>query len=211
MADLLLEIGGEIASDEVESIKKIGGKARGVTLVTDGAFVRRTFGEEGLQLLDEDLARYGCPASYSTAKAMEWIPFWCRVLSLVAIKARFEPVLSEDILRIVGNAAPKYSLIVKLFMKTFASAKMATERAPKYWPQHFDRGTLESEYLPGDVGVNLVIHDYEGHPAVCAHQEGYFGGLFRLLKPDRSLSIEVNETKCRCRGDEVHRFEVRWS
>ena len=201
----------KISLEEATAIKSIAGNARGVTLVTDGAYVRRTFGEEGLQVLEEDLARVGCPVSYDKVKAMEWIPLSRRIMSLVAIRERFGSDLGDDVLRTMGRGAPTRSLVAKLFMKSFASAKLATARAPRYWLMHYDTGTLESEYLSDGVGVNLVIRDHDGHPAVCALQEGYYGGLFRLLMPDRSASIVVTETQCRCRGDDVHRFEIRWS
>lgn len=190
---------------QADRLLKINGQVRGAVFETDAAYVRKRFGNEGIEKVEEALTEFGCPVSYENIKSMEWLPLGQRAVSLIVIKDIFK--WKDDDIKDMGDAAPKYSFIVKLLMKFFVSPRVAFNHAPEYWVKHYDIGRLEAVDLDEPTG-NAIIHlyDFNVHPLYCRYLEGYFQRLFKFMYP--SSRIKIREGKCMCKHDTFHEFLV---
>ena len=101
------------AADEI--MRGMDGRVRGVVFQTDASYVQRTQGTEGLERVEARLRELGHPVDYRRAKAMDWYPLGLRVLSLLAVRDTFD--LSKEGIWTMGDAAPKFSFIVKVMMR----------------------------------------------------------------------------------------------
>jgi hypothetical protein len=190
---------------EIDELMKINGRVRGAVFETDAAFIRNRFGDEGLEKVEATLEEIGHPVAYDDVNSMEWLPLGLRALSLLVIKDVFD--WNDTEIKEMGDAAPKYSFIVKLLMKFFISPRVAFSHAPEYWVKHYDIGRLEPVELDETTG-NAVIHlyDFKVHPLYCRYLEGYFQRLFKFMYP--KTRIEIKETKCMCNHSTFHEFRV---
>lgn len=194
-----------ISKAEVDKLMEIRGQVRGAVFETDAAFIRNRFGEEGLNKVKAALQELGHSVPYENLNAMEWLPLGLRALSLLVIKDVFD--WDDDHVKEMGDAAPKYSFIVKLLMKFFVSPRMAFSHAPEYWVKHYDIGRLEPVHLDEATGNAVIrLYDFNVHPLYCKYLEGYFQRLFKFMYPNSH--IEIKETKCMCNHSTHHEFRV---
>lgn len=193
--------------NEVDELMNITGRVRGAVFETDAAYIRNRYGDEGLGKLNAALAEVAQPIDYESVNSMEWFPLGLRALSLLVIKDVFN--WNDEQIKEMGDAAPKYSFIVKLLMKFFVSPAVAFQHAPEYWVKHYDIGKLDAVELD-EEGRRAVIHlhDFRVHPIYCRYLEGYFQRLFKFMYP--KSRIEIKETKCMCNHSPHHEFIVTW-
>jgi hypothetical protein len=195
-----------LTRNEVEEVMRLEGRARGAAFQTDRLYLTKVRGEEGVHALEGKLQTLGYPIRYSTVKAMEWLPVGLRILSLLAIKDLFD--WSNDEIKAMGNAAPAYSFIVKLFMKVLGSLELALTRVPDYWRSHYSVGVVEAELFAAEQRLVLTIKGFKGHPILCKYLEGYFERSLSAVCPRRK--IEAVETECVYRGHVHHRYIISW-
>lgn len=194
-----------INKEDVDKLMNITGKVRGAVFETDAEFIKNRFGEEGLARVTDALRELGHPIIYESINSMEWLPLGLRALSLLVIKDVFN--WSDDEIKEMGDAAPKYSFIVKLLMKFFVSPRVAFSHAPEYWVKHYDVGRLEPVELEEATGNAVIhLHDFNVHPLYCKYLEGYFQRLFKFMYPNSH--IEIKETACMCDHSPHHEFVV---
>jgi hypothetical protein len=195
-----------IKRTDVETLIGIEGKVRGAVFETDAEFVRNRYGDEGLRKVAIALQQLGHPIAYESINSMEWMPLGLRALSLIVIKDVFE--WSDEEVKEMGDAAPKYSFIVKLLMKFFVSPRVAFSHAPEYWEKHYNTGRLEPVQLDEETGDAVIhLHDFNVHPLYCKYLEGYFQRLFKFMYPNSR--IEIKETACMCDHSTHHEFVVK--
>ncbi len=197
----------EITEEEVKKLMKIPGKARGVVFQTDAEYVRSKKGEEGLLAVQRELKKMGCPIDYENIKATSWHPLGLRAISLLVIKAIFN--WSDKEIEDMGNMAPKYSFIVKMFLKYFFTISKSYKESPKYWVKHYTVGKLETP------GYNLKkkyfyvrLKDFQIHPVLCVYLGGYFMRIAQYLV--KGENFKSKETRCQFSGDPYHEFLVVW-
>jgi len=130
-----------LTQEKVNQIKEIKGKVRGAVFQTDASYIQSRFGPDGIELLSSRLRELSCPIEYGNIKAMEWLPLWQRVVSMLLIKDLFQ--LSDEDIKEMRIAAPRTSFIVKLLVKFFISLESALGRSPDYWVKHYNVGELE--------------------------------------------------------------------
>ncbi len=196
-----------ITKEEADRIAGIEGKIRGSTFQTDAAVVIRLTGGDGLEKVQEALLRLGYPLHYDEIKAMRWYPLGLRTLGLVVIKDVFG--WNDEDIKAMGDAAPKYSFIVRLIMKHLISAKVAFEKSPEYWDKHYTIGKIEAgEFNEKRKFAISRLKDFKVHRIYCKYLEGYFGRLMQNLLPHEKVKSE--EIKCMFRGDEYHEFKTYW-
>lgn len=194
-----------INKENINSLMLMQGRVRGAVFETDAEYVKRRYGIQGLERVKAALHELGYDVQYGRISAMEWLPLGLRASSLMVIKDLFS--MSDLDIKDMGDAAPKYSFIVKLLMKFFISPKVAFEHAPEYWEKHYDTGQLEARELNEEKGYAIIhLHDFTVHPIYCKYLEGYFGRLFKFMYPNSH--IEIKEDKCMCRNDSYHEFFV---
>jgi hypothetical protein len=194
-----------ISNAQVDELMKLDGKVRGAVFETDAEYVRNRCGNEGMERVLTALSELGYPVSYEKIRSMEWLPLGLRAVSLIVIKDTFK--WKDEDIKDMGDAAPKYSFIVKLLMKFFVSPRVAFNHAPEYWVKHYDIGRLEAVDLDESTG-NAVIHlyDFNVHRLYCRYLEGYFQRLFKFMYPNSR--VKIREGKCMCKHDTFHEFLV---
>lgn len=190
---------------EADKLMEMNGQVRGAVFETDAEYIKNRFGDEGINRVESALDKLGYPISYENVKSMQWLPLGLRALSLIVIKDVFN--WNDEDVKDMGDAAPKYSFIVKLLMKFFVSPGVAFSHAPEYWVKHYDTGRLEPVELDEATG-NAVIHlyDFKVHPLYCRYLEGYFQRLFKFMYPHSR--VEIKESRCMCKHDSFHEFLV---
>lgn len=194
--------------EEFNKLMKLKGKVRGVVFQTDAEYVRNRGGEEGLSRLEEELKKIGYPIEYKDIKATSWYSLGMRVISLLVIKEIFN--LNDKEIEEMGNAAPKYSFILRMLMKFFVTIQMSYKESPKYWEKHYTIGELEA---PGyDLKKRYFIvrlKDFKIDPVLCIYFGGYFKRISQFLLKD-AKNFKIEETKCMFKGDPYHEFLITW-
>ncbi len=197
----------QLTEEEINKILNTEGEVRGVVFKTDRRFIIDTSGEEGMKKVEEELQKMKCPFNYEEeADNMSFYPIGMRALSVVAV-ARALNLSTEEVVRMGANA-PKFSLMIKLFMRYFLSPETIMEKAGEMWEKHYTVGKLEPvEMNKEEKMLRARLHDINLHPALCDYLRGYFSSVIEM-----GVGGEVNceEVKCIHRGDEYHEFVVKW-
>ena len=196
-----------LSKESLKEIMKAEGEIRGAALKTDSAFVLKEKGEEGLKAVERRLEELGTPVKYKEIKTMEFYPMGLRILSLLVIKEVFnfdDPKIQE-----MGQFAPKFSLIIKLFMKYFLSMERTIKEISRMWRSYYTTGKLTVlEYDQKKKTLVLIIEDCNLHPVFCVYLKGFFmTGIEIIVK---SPVLGAQETKCFFRGDKKHEFFFQW-
>ena len=197
-----------LTSDVCDKINQIPGNVRGAVFQTDAKYIKSLYGQQKLDQLKDALNELGQPIAYENIQPMEWYPLCWRVLAFKVIQDLFN-WRNDDFMK-MGNAAPKYSFIVKLLMKFFISPKIGMANAPHYWKRHYDIGQLRMDEFNEEKQFAIIeIHDFKIDPVFCIYFSGYFKRLFSFILPKKIINIE--ETKCLHRGDSYHEYNVTWT
>jgi len=198
----------ELTKDIAKKLMEIEGETRGVVLKTDGEYVLKEKGEEGLKKVEEELEKFGYPIKFKEIKTMDFFPVGLRVISLLTIKKVFN--FDDEKIKEMGIFATKVSLIIKIFTRYFLSVKRVFYvEAPKIWRKHWTIGEL----IPVEINEEkkyaiLRLKNFSLDPVYCKYLEGYFCGVLLMLVKTTKMIPE--ETKCKFRGDEHHEYLIKW-
>lgn len=197
----------ETTKAEIKKIMENKGEVRGAVFQTDAEYVRQQKGEEGLKAIEKKTKEFGYPINYAQIKTMDWYPLGLRAISLLAAKEAFN--WGDKEIENMGNAAPKYSFIVKLLMKYFLSFPMTYKQSPTYWEKHYTVGVLEAPDYDLEKKYYIIrLKDFKVHPILCVYLEGYFMRIGQFVL--KGKNFRVKETKCMFKGDPYHEFVVEW-
>lgn len=197
----------KITKEEIKKLMEIPGKVRGQVFLTDLGYVREKKGARGVKLLKEKMKEWGKPIDYEETKIIEWYPVGLRAISLLAIKETFG--WGDKEIEEVGRAAPKFSFIVKMLMKTFLSVRRSFIESSNYWKKHYSVGEL----VPVEINEEkkyLFLHlkNFKIHPIICTFLTGYFYTIGTFIIKSKKITCE--ETKCIFKGDPYHEYLIRW-
>ncbi|XOB40179.1 MAG: hypothetical protein ACKKMR_02515 [Candidatus Nealsonbacteria bacterium] len=198
----------ELNKETAKKIMEVKGEVRGVVFKTDGEYILKEKGEEGLKKLEEELEKLGFPIKYKEVKNLNFYPVGLRAISLLTIKKVFN--FDDEKIKEMGIFATKISFIVKLFMRYFFSLKrIVLKEAPKMWRKHWTQGELIPVELNEKEKYAIIrIKDFNLSPTYCHYLRGYFSGI--VLMVVKTSKIICEETKCFFRGDEYHEYLVKW-
>lgn len=192
---------------EIDKIMQVKGKVRGVTLQTDGKYIKIHEGEEGLRAVEAETKKMGYHIDYKHIVSTGWYSMGLRAVSLLAAKKVLN--LDDEQIKKMGSAAPKYSLITKMMLKFFFSLKKVHEEAGTYWRKHYTLGILEPGGFHEDKKYFILhLKKFKLHPILCTYLLGYYLGVLEMTGGYKNARAE--ETKCMHRGDEYHEFVIRW-
>jgi hypothetical protein len=196
-----------LTKKEFQEIVKLEGQVRGAALNTDAACIRSQEGREGLHRVEERFRILGYPLEYRHIKDMGWYPISLRVLSLCAVRDVFR--LGESDMKKMGDTAPKFSFMVKVFMKFTDLRDVAVDSIPGYWRMHYSIGDMGVGEINEQKGyVTFQLENFRVHPILCPYFEGYFRRLLQFGFVDEQLGSL--ETKCVHRGDALHEYRINW-
>lgn len=194
--------------EDIRKIMEIPGKVRGAVFRTDAEYVREKKGEKGLKLLKDETKKLGYPIDYEKISVTEWYPLGLRVVSLLAAQKAFAWRKEET--KNMGEAAPKYSFIVKILVKHFLTLKKSIKESPEYWRKHYTVGELSiPEFNEKEKYVILRIEEFKAHPILCTYLAGFFITMIKFVMKSRK-KIKSAEIKCVFKGDPYHEYLIKW-
>lgn len=192
---------------EIDRLMKLKGKSTGEILRTHAAYIKHKKGEAGIKAVEEKISELGYPFTFKDVVPLAWYPEGLGVSIILVAKNIFN--WSDKDIFDMGNAAPKYSFIVKLFIHHFVSLDRFLEEAQKYWQKHFNFGKLDVVSFDKKEGyVRIRIKGYKFNPIICKFHAGYFLRIAQFIL--KSENIEVEETKCIYKGDPYHEYLITW-
>lgn len=197
----------EINEEVVEELMKIKGEARGVHLKNDGDFVLKEKGKEGIEKLEKELEKLGCPIKYGEINQFDFYPAGMRIISLLAIKKTFG--WPDEKIEELGAYAMQVSWIIKLFTKYFFSVEKTFKEAPKIWSKYFTIGEVEvGEYDPKKNCADLKFKNFNLHPVYCHCLKGVLLGVVKMIIKSEKITCE--EIECPFKGGKDHKFLIKW-
>ncbi|MBI4359443.1 MAG: hypothetical protein HY577_02595 [Candidatus Nealsonbacteria bacterium] len=195
-----------LSATEVKRSMQLKGEVRGVVFKTDFEYILNREGKEGMEKLEDKFREIGRPIRYAEINALDFYPIGLRVISLLAIKDIFG--FSDEEIKKIGQAAPKFSLIIKLFTKYFLSITLTARQAPAMWERHYRAGQLTIvEINEKERRIILRLRDFNLHPILCKYLEGYFSTVVQMTV---GRSTNSREIKCPFSGGESHEYLVTW-
>jgi hypothetical protein len=196
-----------LTKKDFQEIVKLEGQVRGSALNTDAACIQSQEGRKGLQRVEERFRRLGYPLEYHHIKDMGWYPISLRVLSLCVLRDVFR--MDESGLKKLGDTAPKFSFMVKVFMKFSDLRDVALDSIPGYWRMHYSIGDMKIGEINEQEGyLTFQLENFHVHPILCPYFEGYLRRLLQFGFVDEQLASL--ETKCMHKGDALHEYRISW-
>ena len=196
-----------ISKEEFDEIMKIKGEVRGISIKNIADFVRREKGEEGLNKLEDTMAKLGYPIKYKKIKTLKFYPLKWITISLIVIKKLFN--FDDKKFQEIGRFTAKTPFTVRrFFMKPLFSTKIVKRETEKIWQKFFTVGSLRiKEFSEEKKYLILRVEDFHCHPLFCQAQIGLFSTISKMLL---GTDVTCEETKCMHRGDDYHEFLVKW-
>ncbi len=196
-----------ISKEEFNNLIKIKGEIRGAAIKQVAGYLLKEEGEEGLEKLEQVIAKLGHPMKYRQIKVLDFYPLGMEAVLLLAAKRLFN--YDDKKFQEMGEFAPKTSVIfVRMFMKYFVSLKSMAAQAPKIWKQHYTVGELKSIELNEEKKYTIIrLENFHYVPMACHIYRGYFTSSIGMILKKQ---VTCEETKCIYRGDEYHEFLVKW-
>ncbi|MCP6719277.1 MAG: hypothetical protein KJI71_03540 [Patescibacteria group bacterium] len=197
-----------ITKETIQKLMAVKGEVRGVVFKTDGEYVLKEKGEEGLRKLEEELKKLGTPIKYKEIKTMAFYPVGLRIISILAIKKVFD--FDNERIKDMGLFATKISLIIKLFIRYFLSIqRVFFKEAPKIWKKHWTIGEMVPIELNEDQKYAILkIKDFNLHPIYCYYLRGYLSGILKMLV--KTSKVISQETKCSFQEGKDHEYLLKW-
>ncbi len=192
--------------EEIERLKKIKGELRGSGIKEELDFVLKEEGEEGIKKLENGLAELGFSLKRDEIKMMSFYPLSLYAITQFLMKKLFN--WNNEKLQEMGRFESKSSLIMRLFMKYFASVETAAEQVSGMWRKYYTVGNLSIVKIDQeDRSAILRLEDFYCHDINCETLKGYFASVVQMVIGKK---VECQETKCVHRGDEYHEFLLKW-
>lgn len=195
-----------VSKQEIERLKRIEGKVRGIAFKLEFEFIKSEEGGEGVERLEEEMEKLGFPIRYKEIEKMKFYPLKVWGVFLLSMKRLFD--FDDEKFERMGEFESKVSLIMKIFMKHFVSVERVAKVVPKMWRMYFDVGDLRITEFDEDQGyIYGKLANYALHPVHCQYLRGYFANIIKMVvnKP-----VTCQETKCVHRGDGYHEFFLEW-
>lgn len=197
----------KITKKRADKLIRLSGETRGVTLKTDSEYVLSQKGKKALIKVEAELARIGYPLKYDQIEAMNFYPIGLRMISLLTIQ-KVLGFTNQDIKK-MGAAAPKISLVIKLFAKFFFSLEKTVKQAPKMWEKHYSVGDFYATAYEKKKYAVIKLKRLDLDPVFCHYLKGYLSTIIQMIVDAR---VTVKETKCsfRDKNEKYHEFELKW-
>ena len=151
------------------------------------------FGKDGLHQILSEMRKTGYtgPVEIADIKPKQRYPVeYLQQMNLAILNEYGEEKFQQ-----IARDAAKRRGIVGVFVKWAASLEMIMERAPEYWSEFYDFGTMKTERT--DEGYKLILHDAYVDPLFCKYLTNYYWGILVSAK----IKGEIVHNKCQGRGD----------
>jgi len=195
-----------LPEEKLNQLKEIKGGVRGLSLKSDGGFILKERGEDGLAELEKAMAGLGYPIKYQELDALSYYPIALKAITLEVVKELFG-FKEDDFIR-MGDFGSKISFIRELLIKYFFSFERFMKEIPKVWNEYYTVGELEvAEYNKQEQYIRGRLKGFALTPLECQYLKGFFINVLSMMIKDE---MTCEETKCIHQGDEYHEFLVKW-
>lgn len=192
--------------EELEKLLNLKGLVRGVSFKTELDFIQKEEGRKGVEKVEEEMEKLEYPIKYEEIKPMNFYPLGVNLLQLVLIEKIFG--YSQEDFQKMGRFEPKVSVIIRLFLKYFASLKKVQEEAPAMWRKYYTVGKLRVIELDEEKRCARVrLENFPGHPIYCQIFGGYFSTVLQMIVGKK---VDWEEISCVQKGDDFHEFLLEW-
>ena len=197
----------EIDREEIDELLKVEGEVKGAVFKTDLHYIIERGGKESIKKVENKLKEMGQDFDFEKDSTnLSSHPIGLRVLSLIAISQVFD--LNREDIKDMGRTAPKFSMVVKFFMRYLISVQSIMDKAGDLWKKHYSVGRLEvSENNEEKRYMKIALYDLSLHPILCDYLSAYFEFIVKLGVGEEVTSEEV---MCTHKGDNYHEFIERW-
>ena len=201
-----------ITKEEAKKYMASEGEARGLTFKSEGSFILKKEGEEGLRKLEEALAKAGQPIDYRNTRSMSFYPRGMEILTLVGIKRIFN--YDDDDFRKIGAFSVKVPLVIRGvagirgIMSRVLSFKRLLGMASDIWDKYYSFGDLKITSYDENSYIILRISNFNHHPLNCLVIEGALAALFKMIVGRETTCEEV---KCTHKGDKYDELVIKWN
>ena len=197
----------KITKPEADKVVGFDSEASGVVFQTDAEYVLATYGEPALRKVEKRMKELGHDFSYMRISAGDHYPTGLRVLSLMVIKEVLN--LTDEDIKIMGDNAPKISMIIRLMLKFFVSLEKALSKAPKAWEKHYSTGKLIIHEINREKKQIIVrLLDFKTHPLFLKYLEGYFQRFVQFTLPNEKVQSKL--VKSMNKKDKYNEFKLYW-
>jgi predicted hydrocarbon binding protein len=195
-----------ITKEILKKLMKIKGETRGSSIKGDLEYIVFREGKEGLKQFEEEMERIGYPIKYKEIEAMGFYKIGLEAITFLVMKKLFD-FHEEDFVR-MGEFNSKVSIILRLFIKYFASLDLLLKQAPKIWRDSYTVGDLKITEVNEEKRYVIVrLENFYHHPLHCFTVKGYMYSIIKMIKKG---SVTCQETKCVHKGDKYHEFLLEW-
>lgn len=195
-----------ITKKELDELKKIEGKVRGIGLKDILEFVLREEHEEGLKKLEDTMVNIGYSLKYKDIKSMDFYPLVLLAVFFLTIKKLFN--YDNEKFQEMGRFCSRTSLILRLFMKYLVSVDKVVKETQAMYRKYFTIGNLKIvEYDKEKKYIIARVENLSIHPAHCQYLKGYFSSVIEMATKS---SVTCKETECSYRDSEHHEFLLKW-
>lgn len=181
-----------------------------MTLENHFNFIEETEGKEGVEKVEKELEKLGCPLKYEEIKNFHWYSEKLDDAILFVAKRIFN--WDDDKIRESGKWGAKISYITRIMMKYFVSIERVFREVNNYWRKYHTCGNLiPVQIKEKERNLILELKDFNNvAPEHYRYLEGYFWQIGSCLLPKENLRIKIKETDCFFEGKDIHRFKVEW-
>ncbi|MBD3207844.1 MAG: hypothetical protein GF370_00090 [Candidatus Nealsonbacteria bacterium] len=195
-----------ISKEELEEIRNLKGKIRGVAIKGELEFILKAEGEEALNTIEEIANKNGYPLEYGKIKDMAFYPLSLYILMQVLMHKLFGYGQKE--FREKGRFLTRVSLIIRLFTQYFVSIDNIATQVPAMWRKYYTVGNLEVSGIDKEKGEGtLRLKDYVAHPMHLESLKGFFAGVLQMVVNKETTCQEI---KSPTRGDPYYEFLLKW-
>lgn len=195
-----------ISKEELNELIKIEGETRGHSIKNTGDFILKEEGREGLDKLENAMAKLGYPIKYEEIKETNYYPAKILAVTFVAV----ERIFNYDAKKFqeMGKFRAKFSIIMRLLMRYLVSLDRAVKEMPKMWRKFLTTGDARVvSFNKKEKYAVIRIENYRFHQLQCRVLEGMFSTILQTIV---KTNVICQETKCIHRGDEYHEFLLKW-
>jgi type IV secretory pathway TrbD component len=180
---------------------------KGSALASRVAWVQLGHGDAGMQRLRASASAQLVAILDTGVEKARWYPIR-QFLELNVLIDRLFGRGDLSLVRELGRhgADANLTTIYRLFYKV-GTTHWILGRAVRLWTAHYDSGFLEV-FTRGAHGAILRIHGFALPDR--AHCLSVAGWCERSIELSGGRSVELDETRCRTRGDDVCQLEATW-
>ena len=195
-------------AEEIEKLKKIQGKERGLHVKYLKQYLIAKEGENAPDKVRTELKRlnYELPLidkfSYS-----DWAPASMTTIYMLALVKVFN--WQKNDVEEMGKKMAVSSPLVKFFIKYFLSEETSFKKVHDNWRKQYSWGELRFiSYDKKNKKLILRLIDFFKHQVTCDYLIGSLGTLVGLAVGGKP--VRAQEIKCVFKGDDFHEFEFTW-